>query len=225
VLRKDPVGYLRLNETGGDVAHDATGKFDGSYIEDPLVGAPGLLATPSGHSVWLDGSEDLVTADSVTQWTSWPGYTLEAWVRIDQTTQEEHIVAFNDHSGDNGLALLHDQPTGLFKFRDCEGSGCVQAYSTTVPQVGNTYYLVVAVNNENAGRLYVNGVREASFTSDKRPLADGLFTIGGEYDNGNGGAVPESFFRGNIDEVAIYPHSLCHKRVLAHYKAGLRARP
>jgi hypothetical protein len=175
--------------------------------------------------VWLDGTDDRVTADSMTHWRSWPGYTLEAWVRIDQVTKEEHIIAFNRRSGSNGLALLHDQPTGLFKFRDCEGSGCVQAFSTTVPQAGARYYVVVTVNRQNQGTLFVNGETQATFQSDKRPLINGLLTIGGEYDSRGGRAVPESFFRGNIDDVAIYNHALPPRNVRAHYKAGLWSRP
>jgi Concanavalin A-like lectin/glucanases superfamily len=225
VMKNDPVGYWRLNETSGDVAYDATGNFNGKYVQTPTVGAPGLLATPSGHSVWLDGSDQRVTADSMTQVTAWPGYTLEAWVRIDQVTREEHIVAFNDYSGGNGLAVLHDQPTGLFKFRDCEGPGCVQAFSTTVPQVGGRYYVVVTVNRQNQGRLFIDGEREAIFNSDKRPLVNALLTIGGEYDTRGGNAIPSSFFHGNIDEVAIYNHALRPRKVRAHYKAGLWSRP
>ena len=160
----------------------------------------------------------------MTQWTSWPGYTLEAWVRIDQVVNEEHIIAFNNHDGSNGLALLHDQPTGLFKFRDCEGTGCVQAFSTTVPQVGNTYYVVVTVNRQNQGRLFIDGRREAIFSSDKRPLTDALLTIGGEYDSAGGSAVPTSFFHGNIDDVAVYNHALRHMKIRAHYRAGLHSR-
>jgi hypothetical protein len=224
-MKNDPVGYWRLNETSGNVAYDATGNYNGSYVHAPSVGAPGLLSTPSGHSVWLDGSDDRVTADSLTRWTSWPGYTLEAWVRIDQVTKEEHIIAFNNDAGGNGLAVLHDQPTGLFKFRDCEGSGCVQAFSTTVPQAGKRYYVVVTVNRQNQGRIFIDGRREAIFHSDKRPLSNALLTIGGEYDSASSGAVPESFFHGNIDEVAIYNHALRHRKVRAHYKAGLWSRP
>ena len=225
VMKNDPVGYWRLNETSGAVAYDATGNFNGTYVQTPTVGAPGLLATPSGHSVWLDGRDQRVRADSMTQWTSWPGYTLEAWVRIDQVTKEEHIIAFNDHAGGNGLALLHDQPTGLFKFRDCEGSGCVQAFSTTVPQAGSRYYVVVTVNRQNQGTLFVDGETQATFHSNKRPLINGLLTIGGEYDSRGGHAVPESFFHGNIDDVAIYNHALPPRNVRAHYKAGLWSRP
>jgi hypothetical protein len=224
VKRNDPVSYWRLNETHGTVAHDAMGNYNATYVRAPRLGAPGLMDTPTGHSVWLDGSDDRVTADPLTQWTSWPGYTLEAWVRIDQVVNEEHIIAFNNYDGSNGLALLHDQPTGRFKFRDCEGTDCVQALSTTVPQVGNRYYVVVTVNRQDQGRLFINGEREAIFHSDKRPLANALLTIGGEYDFGGGTAIPTSFFHGNIDEVAIYNHALRHMKIRAHYRAGLHAR-
>lgn len=224
VMRNDPVAYWRLNETSGTVAYDRTGNYDATYVRSPIEGEPGLLAAPAGHSVWFDGIGGRITADALTQRTWWPGYTLEAWVRVDQTVNEEHIIAFNDNAGDNGLALLHDQPTGLFKFRDCEGPGCAAAFSTTIPQAGQTYYVVVTVNDQNKGRLFINGEREAVFISAIRPLTDGHLTIGGEYDSVGGSAVPTSFFKGNIDEVAIYDHALPHWKVRAHYRAGLWSR-
>jgi hypothetical protein len=224
VMQNDPVAYWRLNETSGTIAHDATGNYNGNYVQSPDEGRPGLLAAPSGHSVWFDGVGGRITADSLTQRTSWPGYTLEAWVRIDQTVKEEHILAWNRAGGSNGIALFHDQPTGNFKFRDCEGSGCTQVYSTTTPQAGHTYYLVVTVNRQNQGRLFINGEREAIFSSAIRPLSHGLFTIGAEYDSQGGRAIPTSFFKGNVDEVAVYDHALRHMKVRAHYRAGLRAR-
>jgi hypothetical protein len=86
-----------------------------------------------------------------------------------------------------------------------------------VPKVGHRYYVVVTVNRKNRGWLYVNGRRQATFHSRKRPLHDAKFTIGGEYD---GGARPESFYRGKLDEVAVYAHFLKRQKVRRHYRAG-----
>jgi hypothetical protein len=217
VMHAHPLAYWRLNEGSGDTANDSVGHYDGRYHRSPNLGVLGLLAPPSGRSVGLDGHSDRITANALTHRRRWPGYALEAWVRITRNDREEHIVAFNTRSGGNGVALFHDQPSRRFKFHDCEGRGCVQVKSRMVPKVGHRYYLVVTVNSHNRGWLYVNGRRQATFHSRKRPLRDGKFTIGAEYD---AGPRPESFYRGKIDEVAVYSHFLRRRRVRGHYRAG-----
>ena len=170
---------------------------------------------PAGTT--FDGMNDRVTANAVTHVSSWPGYTMEVWVRLTQESKEEHIVAFNAANGGNGPGILHDQPTRKFKFRDCEGAGCAQVFSKQVPQLGVPYHLVVTVDANNQGAFYVNGVLQERFVAMHRPPVDGLFTIGGEYDNG---PKPESFFKGEIADVAIYNHGLSAAAVQAHYQAG-----
>jgi hypothetical protein len=168
-------------------------------------------------STSFDGVDDRVTANALTRLRSWPGYTIEGWVRLTQQSVEEHIIAFNQANGGNGPGLLHDQPTRKFKFRDCEGPGCAQVFSTTFPHLGTLYLLDVSVDPNNRGTLYVNGRPQAHFVSAHRPDTKGLFTIGAEYDSG---PTPTSFFHGEIAGVAVYAHALDAATVMAHYRAG-----
>jgi hypothetical protein len=78
--------------------------------------------------------------------------------------------------------------------------------------------VVVTVDATSHGSIYVNGVKETSFTTPVRPPAKGgLFTIGSEYD---AGPTPGSFWHGRLDEVAVYNHSITALRVKAHWLAG-----
>jgi hypothetical protein len=168
-------------------------------------------------STSFDGADDRVVANALTRLRSWPGYTIEGWVRLTQESVEEHIIAFNRADGGNGPGLLHDQPTKKFKFRDCERAGCAQVFSTAVPHIGTPYLLAVAVDQNNQGTLFVNGQPQAHFVSAHRPDVNGLFTIGAEYDSG---PTPTSFFHGEIAGVAVYAHALNAATVMAHYRAG-----
>jgi hypothetical protein len=78
--------------------------------------------------------------------------------------------------------------------------------------------VVVTVDGSNRGRLYVDGKREASFTSTKRPVHAAKFTIGADYDRGR---KVTSFWHGKIDEVALYARALIAKRVAAEWTAGI----
>jgi hypothetical protein len=218
VSQDDPAAFWRLNDHDKTTAHDTMGRFEGTYMGSPAQG--NTLSPALGTGTSFDGVDDHVTANTVTSVTSWPGYTMEAWVRLTQDTQEEHLVAFNNAKGGNGPGILHDQPTRKFKFRDCEGKTCAQVFSKTVPQIGDLYHLVVSVDPNDQGAFYVNGELQARFVSKHRPPIDGLFTIGAEYDTG---PAPESFFQGDIGDVAIYQHSLDAAAVNSHYEAGKRS--
>jgi Concanavalin A-like lectin/glucanases superfamily/Phosphoesterase family len=222
VMADGPVAYWRLDEPAGSTdAASQTGQFPGVYVGSPTLGQPGLIAEDSDTAVHFDGVDDRVTANGLTGISSWPdGYSLEAWVTTDTTTQEGHIMAFNTSSGGNRIALFRDEPTDKFKFHDCEATGCAVATSTTVPLIGNVYHVVVTVDSSNNGVLYVNGSAEAVFVSTNRPPTNGLFSIGAEYD---AGPTPNSFWSGTIDEAAVYQKALTASQVQAHYQAGLPA--
>ena len=220
VLNSGPVAYWRLGETSGSIAYPTKGNYDGTYRGSPKLGQQGLLVTDPDKTPILDGHNDRITADGLTSRSSssWShGYTIDAWVMTTTNSAEEHIVSFNSDKGGNSIAVFRDEPSNKFKFHDCEGSGCISAYSKTTPAAGMIYQVVVTVDGSNHGKLYINGVVEATFTSSKRPLHSGKFTIGAEYD---GGATPVSFWHGKIDEVAVYDQALSATQIAAQWATG-----
>jgi hypothetical protein len=219
VMNDGPIAYWRLGEPiGVGAALSETGQFDGFYHGSPPAGQTGLIAGDPNSAIHLDGVDDRVTADSLTTTSNWnAGYTLEAWVSTQTTSTEGHIMAFNKLNGGNGMAIFLDQPSGKFKFHDCETPGCATAYSTTIPRANQTYYVAVTVDSSDHGTLYVNGQPEDHFSSADRPLSNGFFSIGAEYDCC---PTPSSFWNGTIDEPAVYAKALTSSQVAAHYTAG-----
>jgi hypothetical protein len=224
VLANHPTAYWHLAETSGTAAHDSVGKYDGTYREGPHLGLDGLIRTWSNHCPGFDGTNDRVTANSLASGIDWSkGFTLEAWVHVTQRAKQENIIAFNFVSGTrtpNGPGLIRDEPTDKFKYRDGDPGNPNYHFglSKTIPVIGRTYYVVVTVDGSNHGSIYVNGVKETSFTTPVRPPANGgLFSIGAEYD---AGPTPDSFWHGSLDEAAVYNHSITELRVKAHWLAG-----
>jgi Concanavalin A-like lectin/glucanases superfamily len=220
VMNPGPIAYWRLGETAASTAYPTVGSYKGTYLGSPRLGQRGLIANDSNTAPLFDGRNDRVIADSLTtrSYSSWSrGYTLDAWVMTTTTSVEEHILAFNNGKGGNSIALFRDEPSNRFKFRDCEGSGCISVYSHTTPVTGKTYQLVVTVDGSNHGKLYVNGKAEASFTSSKRPPHSAKFTIGAEYDCC---PTPTSFWHGKIDEVAVYDHAISATQVATQWAIG-----
>jgi hypothetical protein len=220
IRRTDPIAYWRLGQRSGSTADPTVGRYEGGYKGAPKLGRRGLIRKNHNRAPLFDGSDDRITVNRLTarSKSSWSnGYSLEAWMKTKTTSREGHILAFNTNSGGNSIALFRDEPSNKFKFHDCEGSGCATVYSKTSPMIGKIYQVVVTVDGSNHGHLYVNGRSEASFTSARRPPHSARFTIGAEYD-----CCPEptSFWRGKIDEVAVYDRALSSARVAELWAAG-----
>jgi hypothetical protein len=113
VLAKGPVGYWRLDESGGPTAVDASGKgVNGAYHGNPTFGEPGAIAGSADTAIRLNGfsSGDYVEIPDMdgapfSQPTSGAGLTVEVWMRPDalvfpgQTAQPYiHWLGKGEHS-------------------------------------------------------------------------------------------------------------------------------
>jgi hypothetical protein len=94
------------------------------------------------------------------------GFHLEVWVFLTRLHREQHIVEFAEANGDKAPALLYDDPTWKFKYRDGRGG---EAYSNLIPRRDLWYHIVVAIDRWNQGRLFVNGSLESEFTRQHVP--------------------------------------------------------
>lgn len=219
VLNNHPIAYWHLAEQSGTNVNDRVGRHDGIYLGTPERGQQGLISWWANLCPRLDGVNDRISVNSMARGISWRGgFALEIWVRIAQRNVEEHLVAFNQLNGGNGPAILRDEPTDRFKYRDGEGTPGHVAFSKMIPQVGVRYHVVVSVRRSGQGWFYVNGSLQDTFTTSGRPPGrGGFFTIGAEYD---GGRVAESFYHGKVDEVAVYNHPISALAVKTHWLVG-----
>jgi Concanavalin A-like lectin/glucanases superfamily len=91
VLAKGPVGYWRLDESGGPTAGDASGNgVNGAYRGNPTFGEPGAISNSVDTAIGLNGfnSGDYVEVRDVdgapfSQPMSRAGLTVEVWMRPD----------------------------------------------------------------------------------------------------------------------------------------------
>jgi len=211
VIADSPVSYWRLGESSGTTAADERATNPATYANSPTLGATSLLATDSANkAVSLDGVNDNVKiADSPTLDLSSP-LSLEAWIKPTSlpasgvfasilTKAESYSLQFNGPRLEftimqNGLRKRLQAPAGAIV-------------------AGSTYHLV-ATYDGTTQRLYVNGALVASTgltgpaTATTSPLVIGSW-------NGS-----EEFFKGTIDDVAVYGSTLSAARVSAHYSAA-----
>jgi Concanavalin A-like lectin/glucanases superfamily/PQQ-like domain len=220
ILGDGPTAYYHLDDTG-TIAADASGNgLAGSIGSSVKTGISGLLPSYADTAMSFPGSGTTagtvsVPANSKLQPAS--AVSLEAWLKFS-TTPATYTFAVG-YGSDSSYA-----PYGLF-FR-ASGQILAQFYTSAgVLEVGstthlspNTTYHVVGTYDGTTGRLYINGVQNATATISgtfKNYAPQYGFSIGDDAGHS------DPAFNGTIDEVAVYAGKvLTAAQVQNHYVAG-----
>jgi concanavalin A-like lectin/glucanase superfamily protein/lysyl oxidase/fibronectin type III domain protein len=213
VLADSPVSYWRLDEPSGTTAADERGANPGTYVNGPTLGAAGLLGSDTDKAVSFDGTNDQVKIASSNSLNLTSPFTLEAWIKPTSLPSTGSFVSILTKAESYSLQL--NGPRLEFTVMQNGTRKRLQAPSGAVA-AGGTYH-VLATADGTTQRLYLNGKEVASTplsggpTSTTNPLFIGSW-------NGK-----EEFFKGTIDEVAVYNTALTAARDSAHYSAGAPA--
>ncbi|MCU1438799.1 MAG: domain containing protein [Naasia sp.] len=214
VLADNPRDYWRFSETSGTAVADMTGPF-------PVTGtgvtrnAGGALAGDSDPAATFAGSSSSY-ASTRTYDALGHSYSVEAWFRTDSTTGGK-IVGFGDAA--TGSSAVTDRNV----YMNANGqvlfgvdNGARRTITSLNRYNNNEWHHVVATLGANGMRLYVDGAQVASNSgvTSGQGIA-GFWRIGGD-SSWSGSA----WYRGSIDEVAIYEAQLSAAQVSAHYQAG-----
>ncbi len=228
VLSGQPLGYWRLNESAGNVAHDYVNGRNGTYTNVILNQAGYNPVDPDRSARFGPGINsyvgniplDFATNGSVS-------FSVEAWVRGGLQTTDAGIVTKG--TGGGGEQFNLDTGSGAaraFRFfvRDAGGSARV-ANGNISPNA--TWQHVVGVCNMTAGQviLYVNGVSNASGTIT---AGSGILSSANAVSIGSRQAAAGAYnnqFVGWIDEVAIYGYALSAAQVQTRYNARTNVPP
>jgi hypothetical protein len=206
-----PVSHWRLGETTGTVANDAIATNRGTYVNGAVLGAPGLLgADPANKAVTFDGVNDHVRIADAAALKFAAAFSLEAWIKPGAVPAAGSFASVLTKEGSyaiqfNGPKLeLTVMQAGVRK-RFQAAAGAVVA--------GQAYHVVGTYDGANA-RLYLNGAQVATgpLTGAATSTANALFVA--SWDG------TTEFFKGTVDEVAVYKTALAPARVAAHYNAG-----
>jgi outer membrane protein assembly factor BamB len=220
ILGDGPTAYYHLDDTG-TIAVDASGNgLNGSVGSSVKTGIAGLLPSYADTAMSFPGSgttAGTVSVPASAKLQPASAVSLEAWLQFS-TTPPIYTFAVG-YGSDSSYA-----PYGLF-FR-ASGQILAQFYTTAgVLEVGstthlspNTTYHVVGTYDGTTGRLYINGVQNATATISgtfKNYAPQYGFSIGDDAGHS------DPAFNGTIDEVAVYAGKvLTAAQVQNHYVAG-----
>jgi hypothetical protein len=208
-----PISWWRLGEASGTTAADQQGVNSGTYSSTGVtLGQPSLVpmdtqtkAVAFGASA--NGSVKVPQSASLSFGSA---FSLEAWIKPTSLPASGSFTSILTKA--NAYSLQLNGPRlELTVIQSGTRQRC-QAPSGAVV-AGSTYY-VVGTYDGTTQRLYVNGALAAScaLTGPATTTTNPLYL--GSWDGSS------EFFRGTIDEPAVYNKVLSASQVGAHYTAG-----
>jgi hypothetical protein len=210
VVGDAPGGYWRLNETSGSTAVKTAGGANNGTYTNVTLGAAGLLTGVGNTAASFSGNSSRVQIASNSAVSPSTRVSVEAWIKptaLPTNSNDYSIVAKAQSYGlqFNGSRLE-------FWIQQSNRTRTLVAPAGAVA-VGGTYH-IVGVFDGATQRIYVNGAEVAVRTQSGtiRTTNNALFI--GSY-NGS-----SEFFRGTIDEVAVYSTALTASQVANHRIAG-----
>ena len=178
------------------------------------------------YALDFDGTNDRVAANGVaTELNSTsPAANLplsvSAWVYPDDGTSEQLVFGFYDNN------IFANGPSVWFGGTDLKfaylNDSLTAVDTSSTYAINNWHHVVLTIDSNRGGVLYVNGSSAATFSSAFNSGGLDMFSIAMDYDDdGDGSATSASkYFDGKIDEVAVWNDELTSAEVTAIYNSG-----
>jgi lysophospholipase L1-like esterase len=210
--------YWKLDENSGSVYENEIGTADGTCVGS----CPYAIAGTIENGQFFDGVIDSIEVTPVDSfnWLSSQSFSIELWLQRNDTPIGGGLEVFVGRADPAGLDWyigINSAGNAQAHFTASDGSGPAQPLSGTKDIRSNTstWHHVVYVRNAqtNQNILYVDGQQEAAeifsaynadFGSAGAPLTISKLSS-------------SNYFRGALDEVAIYHRALEPDEIKSHY--------
>ena len=214
-----PFLYYRFGETIGTSAADSSTNGRTGTLHGGTTHVAGSCVSSSSPALTLDGTSGYISTP--TQVSSPEVFSLEMWFNTTTTTGGKLIGFGTAQTGTSSQFDRHVYMTdsGHLIF-GVYVSGTDTITSPLAYNDGNWHHMVATLSSTGM-KLYVDGAAVASNTGIVEGEPDtGYWRIG--YDNLSGWpTAPTSYyFKGIIDDAAVYSTALTATQVAAHHAAG-----
>ena len=210
VMADEPILYLRLDETGGDLAMDSSGnERHGTYQVGTTHDADGAV----GGAVHCDGVSGRVTVPDDAAVRLNGDWTIEMWVKLDEIVGAYPGVVSKGGADelDTGFIVYYVDESRVLTLKRAGHDG-IAIWSEPLSTVDFRHYVVAYDHTASTVTWYVDGT-EAEVSPDQAwPENDDPALL--------------SFGRGDeygkqwLDEIALYDERLSSERVAAHFAAA-----
>ena len=209
VLADGATSYWRLGEASGATAYDYASLADLGLTGTYARGAAGAVLGDANTATSFSGSTTFgVTQQAVPAPTT---FSLSAWVNTT-TTAGGKIVGFGDRATGTSKSYdrhLYMDTKGQVYFGVAGDTGVKYAIGTATALNDGQWHQVTGTFDASGMTLYVDGLRAARGSGPASPMAySGYWRVGG--DASWSGA---SYFKGSVDDVAVYQVALAATQV------------
>ena len=231
VLSKSPVSYWRLGESSGTSAADETGANNGTYVNTPTLGVPGLITDDSDTAFQVDGSSEYADMGSPASLEFGGALTVTAWINADTLPNSgvDAIVGQWDNVVARDRFLLSLRTTGQIGVAIGNGASGISAsqVGTSAVTLGQRHFVAFSWVDGAPGTttMYFDGSVDP-MTAAQSPLVNNILTsttanfrIGAQVSGGG------RYFDGIIDEVAVFNTVLSASDIQELYELGANGPP
>lgn len=219
VYASEPEFYWRLAETTGTVVADTgPNQLLGNYNGTRTLGQPSGIGLASDTSVLFNGTTPLNgTAATQVTFTNPTVYAEELWFKTDTTTGGK-LIGFG--SSATGSSSSYDRH--VYMFNDGRLSfgaytGVTNVVNSTKSYNDNKWHHLVAQQSSAGMQLYVDTELVGSNSVTGAQNYTGYWRIGGDT---TWGGNSTNYFRGTLDEVAVYSRTLSPTELMDHFVKG-----
>ncbi len=210
VVADSPLSYWRFDEASGDLV-DTQGFKDGTYVDNPTRGVPGLISGDSDTAVSLDGSSQHLDVPADAAWTS-PSASIEILLKPSSTPDNRTIWSTIGPSFTGWW--LNTSFSG--RVRMFIGNGSAWQFGPDAADlVPGVRHDIVATFDGTNSRLYVDGALESTGppVTMNPAVGSNVMRFGG-FSTGAGMNWP-----GVLDDASFYTTVLTPAQVADHYDA------
>lgn len=217
VMASSPAGYWRLNETAGPAVNEVPGGLDGTPQGAISRNEPSAAPSLGGCARFNEGS---ITVPFHAGLTRGPEWTVELWMRRDPalTNFGFALSSGNDiTTGSMKFVMRPAEPDCTLIMANGQFSNARWFPYTADQTLAWHHYAFVYSRSNDWCRMYVDGAIvdqkpiRVPFATNQNPL------VMGRHDNG--GSAPY-WYRGWIDEVAVYQRALDPAEIRSHVCAA-----
>jgi PKD repeat protein len=214
----EPSLYWRLNEASGTTVNDYSGAgAAGSIFGSATRAVDGALVGVSNSATRFSGGQ----AISTTSFDNPTVYSLEAWFKTTSTSGGKIIGFGNSSNGNSSSYDRHVYMNNNGRLTFGVWTGQEQTINTSTAYNDGSWHHVLATQGGTGMALYVDGQLIGTNPTTTPQNYSGYWHVGGDVTWGGNGWE----FRGDIDEVAVYPVQLSAAVAASHYQIGANVQP
>ena len=208
--------YYHLNESSSPYK-DTVGFSNGTSSLSP-ASTTGIV----GQALNFSNQEQInIPDDNTFDWTSNESFSIEFWMKTNSSSGTNVIIGrYASTSGLSWWVGLNSTGNVIFSLRNSGNEQAVVGGNSGPAVNDNNWHLIAATRDANANKLYLyvdgNKIDSISKTYTHGFDASTPITLG--YLN----ITPYYYYKGSLDEVAIYLVALTQSIIQNHYTKGLK---